>query len=56
MTKLCILTGATVVGWLGWAAGEWIGCEFIGCFLLSGIGSLAGVYAGWKLARKIDAG
>ena len=49
MNKLCIVIGTTVLGWLGW----WIGAQWgstIG-FVLSGIGSVAGVYAGWRINR-----
>ena len=30
-----------------------LGFEFFVNFLLSGVGSIAGVYAGWKLAQKL---
>lgn len=53
MNKLCIFIGTTVGGTFGWWAGEKLGCEFFVNFLLSGVGSIAGVYAGWKLARKL---
>lgn len=49
MNKLCIFLGMTVSGWAGW----WIG-EYFGLFpalVLSGIGSLAGVYVGWRIHR-----
>ncbi|HEY1107793.1 MAG TPA: hypothetical protein VGE76_04145 [Opitutaceae bacterium] len=54
MNKLCIFVGMTVVGWAAWALGEAIGLEFMGCFLLSGVGSMVGVWVGWKLARKLE--
>jgi hypothetical protein len=53
VNQLCIFVGTTVGGYLGWWAGEQLGCEFFVNFLLSGVGSVAGVYAGWKLARKL---
>ena len=55
MTKLCIFVGMTVGG----IAGSMIGSAFgygmldLQSFFLSGLGSVAGVYAGWKLARKL---
>lgn len=55
MTKLCIFVGTTAGSYAFWALGEaGLGLGFFGCFLLSGAGGLAGVYAGWKLARKLS--
>lgn len=54
MNKLCILVGTTVVGYAGWFLGEAVGLDFAWCFVLSGIGSIVGVWAGWKLARKLE--
>lgn len=54
MVKLCILVGTLFGGYAGWTAGAGIGLEFFGSFLLSGVGSLAGVWAGWKLGRKLE--
>lgn len=53
MNRLCIMVGTTLGGYLGWASGEAVGFGFGGAFVLSGIGSLAGVYAGWKAARML---
>lgn len=56
MMKLCIFAGMTV----GSIAGSLLGSAFdwgmfdFRSFLLSGLGSLVGVFAGWKLARKLD--
>lgn len=55
MTKLCILVSTTVGGYAGWVVGDAVlGLGFGGAFVLSGVGSLVGVYAGWKLARKLE--
>ena len=54
MNKLCIFAGTTIVGYVGWYLGELAGLGFVGCFLLSGAGSIIGVWAGWKIARKFD--
>jgi membrane protein implicated in regulation of membrane protease activity len=54
MTKLCILVGTTVVGYAGWEVGELLGLGFGWDFVLSSIGSIVGVYAGWKLAQRLD--
>ena len=49
MNKLCIFIGMTVLGWVGW----WLGAKmgFTTGFVLSGIGSVVGVYAGWRINR-----
>ena len=49
MSKFCIFVGMTVMGWAGWWLGEKIG--FMTAFLLSGVGSMVGVYLGWRLCR-----
>ncbi|MES2696139.1 MAG: hypothetical protein V4773_21890 [Verrucomicrobiota bacterium] len=54
MNKLCILIGTTVVGYAGWALGEALGFSFFVNFLLSGVGSIIGVWVGWKIARKLE--
>jgi len=51
MDKLCILVGTTIGSYAFWYAGELFGLEFVGCFLLSGVGSILGVYGGWKVAQ-----
>lgn len=54
VNKLCIFVGMTVAGWAGWALGEAIGFDFMGCFWVSGAGSLVGVWLGWKVARRLE--
>jgi hypothetical protein len=54
MTKLCIFLGTTVGGYGFWFIGDALGLSFFMAFLLSGVGSVAGVWAGWKLAQKLD--
>ena len=49
MNKLCIFIGMTVLGTVGWWLGEMVG--FMTAVILSGIGSVAGVYVGWRIAR-----
>jgi hypothetical protein len=51
MNKLCIFAGTTVFSYAGWGLGEWLGLGFGWSFVLSGIGSIVGVYAGWKVAQ-----
>jgi len=49
MNKLCILVGVTVLGWVGWLIGAYFG--FMTGYIVSGIGSLLGVYVGWRVNR-----
>ena len=48
--KLCIFIGLNVGGYVGWVLGEHIG--IMTAFLVSGLGSALGIYAGWKFARE----
>jgi uncharacterized membrane protein YfcA len=52
--KLCIFVGMTVGSYGFWALGDWLGFSFFGSFLFSGVGSILGVWAGWKLARRLE--
>ena len=54
MTKLCVFVGTLVGGYGAWFLGEQAGLEFFGCFLVSGVGSLLGVWLGWKLGRRFE--
>lgn len=51
MNKLCTFGGAAVGGYAGWFLGQQFGWGI--AFLLSAIGSIAGVYLGWKLAQRL---
>jgi hypothetical protein len=51
MNKLCIFTGTIVLGYAGWYLGALLGFEFFGCFLVSSVGSVLGVWVGWKVAE-----
>ena len=53
MMKLCIFAGTTIVGYAFWYLGVLLGFEFFGCFLLSGVGSVVGVWVGWKVAQRL---
>ena len=57
MMKLCIFAGMTVGGIAGSLLGEALGWGMLdlGSLFCSGLGSIVGVYAGWKIARKLDA-
>jgi hypothetical protein len=49
MKRLCIIISMTILGSVGW----WIGAKIglMTAFILSGIGSIAGVYLGWRVYR-----
>ena len=51
MNKLCIFGGTMIFSYVGWYLGVLLGFEFFGCFLVSGVGSVAGVWLGWKVAQ-----
>jgi hypothetical protein len=53
VNKLCIFTGTMLFGYLGWFLGARLGLGFFGCFVLSGLASIVGVWAGWKIAQKL---
>lgn len=49
MNKLCIFVGMTVFSLIGWWLGEQV--SFTMAFVLSSVGSLLGVYIGWRINR-----
>jgi hypothetical protein len=52
MMKLCIFAGSLVMGYVfGYLA---TGLGIMWEIVISGIGSMVGVYAGWKFARWLD--
>ncbi len=53
VNKLCIFGGTTVFGILGSVLAGAFGMDTfsLGSFLLSGVGSIIGVYVGWKVAQ-----
>jgi uncharacterized membrane protein YeiH len=55
VNKLCIFVGTTVFGIVGSLIAGAFGMDTfsLGSFLLSGVGSVVGVYAGWKVAQKL---
>jgi len=54
MTKLCVFGGTTVFSYAAWYLGERLGFGFFGCFIISGVGSVFGVWAGWKFAQRFN--
>lgn len=51
MMGLCILIATTILGSAGWWLGDHFGFGLMTTYLLSSVGSLAGVYAGWRVHR-----
>ncbi len=51
MNNLCIYGTSAILGYLGWIAGSPLGIGW--AFAVGGVGSIAGVYIGWKVARRI---
>lgn len=49
MKKLCILVAVTILSSAGWWIGAHVGV--MTAFLISSIGSFAGVYLGWRIHR-----
>ena len=54
MHKLCIFAGTMIGGYGFWYLGTLFGMDSLsmGNFFLSGVGSILGVYAGWKVAER----
>jgi hypothetical protein len=49
--KFCIFVGVNVGGYVGWLLAENFG--MLVAFIASGVGSVAGVYVGWRVARAV---
>ena len=49
MNRLVMFVGMTIGGYLGWWAGEAMGFGLMGTFLVSTLGSLAGIYLAWRV-------
>ena len=41
--------GMTIGGYGGWWAGDYIGFGLMGAFLVSSLGSMAGIYVVWRI-------
>ncbi len=56
MMKLCTMGGATVFGIGGGFLADAFGMDTFsfGSIVISGVASIIGVYAGWKLAQRLD--
>ena len=51
MGRLLIFIGMVLGGYIGWWAGEYIGLGLMTTFLVSSLGSAAGVYVAWRIMR-----
>ena len=49
MNKLLIFISVTILSSVGWWLGAYVG--IMTAYTLSGVGSLAGVYVGWRINR-----
>ncbi len=49
MTRMLIFIFATLFGLLGWWLGSYLGV--MGAWIVSGLGSILGVYWGWRIVR-----
>lgn len=52
MSRLLTTIGMVVGGYLGWWAGDALGFGLMGTFLISCLGSAAGVYLGWRIDNE----
>jgi hypothetical protein len=41
--------GMTIGGYIGWWAGDCLGCGLMGAFIISSLGSLVGIYVVWRV-------
>ena len=51
MNRLLIFIGMILGGYIGWWAGDYIGLGLMGTFLVSVLGTVAGVYVAWKVGE-----
>jgi len=54
MTKLCIFVGMMLGSYGGWYTAQALGWSLWGMFMLSGVGSVLGVFLGWKYAQRFE--
>jgi uncharacterized protein YcfJ len=47
MNRLLMFIGMTVGGYAGWWLGECFGFGLMGAFVVSVVGSIAGIYVAW---------
>lgn len=49
VNRLLMSIGVTVGGYVGWWLGDYLGFGLMGAFLVSSLGSMAGIYAAWRV-------
>jgi hypothetical protein len=49
MNRLLMFVGMILGGYLGWWVGDYIGLGLMGTFLVSSLGSIAGVCLAWRI-------
>ena len=52
MSRGLIYVGMAIGGYVGWWAGDYIGFGLMGCFLVSSVGSFAGVCLAWWVMEE----
>jgi uncharacterized membrane protein len=52
MNRMLIFVGVILGGYVGWWAGDYLGLGLLATFLVSTIGSIAGLYLAWRIARE----
>ena len=53
MNRLLMFVGMTLGGYVGWWAGDYVGFGIMGTFLVSSLGSIAGVYLAWRIIERL---
>jgi hypothetical protein len=49
MHRMLMFVGMTVGSYIGWIAADYVGFGLMGTFLVSCLGSLAGIYVTWRV-------
>lgn len=48
MNRLLMFLGMTIGGYVGWWAGDYLDMGLMATFLVSSLGSMAGIYVVWR--------
>jgi len=51
--KLIIFICMSAFNYAGWALADSLGFEIFGCFVISGLISMIGVWLGWKIGTRL---
>jgi hypothetical protein len=52
MHRMLMFIGMTVGGWVGWAAGAYLGFGLMGQFMVSCLGSVVGIFVAWRVLTE----